>query len=85
MRWGPYLLNSFLEDCKDAQDWGSEFHYLWLLILIALMGWHKPTYTMFLPRKGKCGVVCYTSMQSTIYPNVKKLNKEIFAQYLTDI
>jgi hypothetical protein len=46
MSWAPYLLNSFLEDCKDAQDWGSEFHYSWLLILIALMGWQEPTYTV---------------------------------------
>jgi hypothetical protein len=39
MSWAPYLLNSFLEDCKDTQDWGSDFHYSSLLILIALMGW----------------------------------------------
>jgi hypothetical protein len=25
MRWAPYLLNSFLEDCKDTHYWGSEF------------------------------------------------------------
>jgi hypothetical protein len=28
MSWAPYLLNSFLEDCKDTQDWGSEFPLL---------------------------------------------------------
>ena len=39
MSWGPYFLNSFLEDYKDTQDWGFEFHYLWFLILIALIGW----------------------------------------------
>jgi hypothetical protein len=24
--WAPYLLNLFLEECKDAQDLGTEFH-----------------------------------------------------------
>jgi hypothetical protein len=48
MSWAPYFLNSFLEDCKDTQDWGFEFHYSWLLIFIALVGWKEPTYNMFL-------------------------------------
>jgi hypothetical protein len=40
--WVPYLLNLFLDDCKDAQDLGTEFHYSWLMILIALIGWKDP-------------------------------------------
>jgi hypothetical protein len=47
LSWAPYLLNMFLEDCKDAQDLGTEFHYSWLLILIALVGWREPKYTYF--------------------------------------
>jgi hypothetical protein len=39
MSWAPYLLNLFLEECKDAQDLGTEFHYSWLITLIAFMGW----------------------------------------------
>jgi hypothetical protein len=35
--WAPYLLN-FLIDYMDAQDNGVEFHYSWLLVLIALVG-----------------------------------------------
>jgi hypothetical protein len=35
LSWALYLLNLFLEDCKDVQDLGTEFHYSWLLILIA--------------------------------------------------
>jgi hypothetical protein len=53
MSWAPYLLNSFLEDCKDTQDWGFEFHYLWLLIIIGLIGWKEPTYNKYLERPGK--------------------------------
>jgi hypothetical protein len=43
--WAPYLLNLFLDDCKDAQDLGTKFHYSWLLMLIAIMGWKEPDYT----------------------------------------
>jgi hypothetical protein len=52
MSWAPYLLNSFLEDCKDTQDWGSKFHYSWLLILIGLIGWKEPVYNKYLERPG---------------------------------
>ena len=42
LSWAPYLLNLFLEDCKDAQDLGTKFHYYFLLILITLIGWKEP-------------------------------------------
>ena len=85
MSWALYLLNSFLEDWKDAQDWGSKFHYSWLLILIALMGWQEPTYSLFLPRIGKCGTTRYTSLHSMAYLKKKKLNSDMFALYLIEI
>jgi hypothetical protein len=65
MSWAPYLLNSFLEDCKDTQDWGSEFHYSWLLILIGLIGWKEPVYNKYLERPGKCGTTRYVSLRSS--------------------
>jgi hypothetical protein len=52
--WSPYLLNLFLEDYKDAQDLGTEFHYAWMIILIYLVGWGEPKYNRFYPRPGKC-------------------------------
>jgi hypothetical protein len=85
MSWAPYLLNSFLEDCKDTQDWGSEFHYSWLLILIALVGWKEPTYNVFLQRTGKCGTTRYTSLRSTMDPKEKKINNDVFTLYLMEI
>jgi hypothetical protein len=85
MSWAPYLLNYFLEDCKDTQDWGSEFHYSWLLILIALVGWKEPTYNMFLQRIGKCGTTRYTSLRSTTDPKEKKINNDVFSLYLSEI
>jgi hypothetical protein len=79
-------LKFFLEECKDAQDLGSEFHYSWLLILIALMGWQEPTYNLVLPRTGKPGATCYTiSLRSIVDPKKKKLNNDMFVIYLTEI
>jgi hypothetical protein len=48
--WAPYLLNLYLDDCKDAQDLGTKFHYSWLIMLIAFMGWMKPRYVNFCTR-----------------------------------
>ena len=45
--WAPYLLNLFLDDCKDAQDLGIKFHYSWLIMLIAFMGCREPRYVTF--------------------------------------
>jgi hypothetical protein len=50
VRWVPYLLNLFQVDCKDTQDLGTEFHYSWLLTLIAFMGWREPEYVVFCTR-----------------------------------
>jgi hypothetical protein len=53
LRWPPYLLNMFLDDCKDAQDLSIDFHYSWLLILIALVWWREPPYSYFCDRIGR--------------------------------
>jgi len=37
LSWRMYLLNLFLEDCKDVQYLGTTFHYSWLIILIAFV------------------------------------------------
>ena len=47
MNWLTFLLNQFLIDCEEAQDKGTEFHYSWLLILIALSMWMEPDDTIF--------------------------------------
>jgi hypothetical protein len=53
LSWAPYLLNIFLEDCKDAQDLGTKFHYSWLIIFIALIEWREPPYSYFCERIGR--------------------------------
>jgi len=39
INWENFLRNYFLQDCTEAQEKGTEFHYAWLLILVALFLW----------------------------------------------
>jgi hypothetical protein len=39
MNWGKYLANQLELYCCEAQDQGYEFHFSWLLILIAFIAW----------------------------------------------
>ena len=61
--WAAYLTREFLEDARDAQEKGRPFHYSWLLILIALIGWKEPTEAQFVEAPpGMPGVVRYASL-----------------------
>jgi hypothetical protein len=42
MNWVSYLVNQLEQDCREAQDQGYEFHFSWLLILIAFIAWEMP-------------------------------------------
>ena len=46
-KWVEYIAKEFLEDVRDAQEKGRPFHYSWLLVLIALVGWKEPTEAQF--------------------------------------
>jgi hypothetical protein len=39
MNWVSYLINELEKDCREAQDQGYEFHFSWLLVLIAFVAW----------------------------------------------
>jgi hypothetical protein len=39
MNWVKYLFNQLELYCREAQDQGYEFHFSWLLILIAFISW----------------------------------------------
>jgi hypothetical protein len=76
--WAPYLLNFFLYGCKDAKDLGTKFHYSWMLILIAIMGWKEPSYTDFGTRPTpNCGAM-YLSLGTTPDSKHKKIKAAIF-------
>jgi hypothetical protein len=34
-------MNKCFQDCIEAQEKGTKFHYAWMLILIALVRWKK--------------------------------------------
>jgi hypothetical protein len=42
MNWVSYLVNELEKDCREVQDQGYEFHFSWLLILIAFVTWEMP-------------------------------------------
>jgi hypothetical protein len=48
MNWVSYLINELDKDCREAQDQGYEFHFSWLLILIAFVTWEMPEGATFL-------------------------------------
>ena len=46
-KWEEYIAKEFLEDVHDAQEKGRPFHYSWMIVLIALVGWKEPTEVQF--------------------------------------
>jgi hypothetical protein len=48
--YASYLLNQFLLHYHDVQDIGTKFHFSWLIMLIALVGWQEHKFSTFLAR-----------------------------------
>jgi hypothetical protein len=48
MNWEKCLINEMEKDCLKAQDLGYEFHYRWLIILIAFIAQKIPEGATFL-------------------------------------
>jgi len=42
MNWASYLVNELEKDRREAQDLRYEFHYNWMIILIAFVAWKIP-------------------------------------------
>jgi hypothetical protein len=83
--WGPYFLNLFLDDCKDARDLGTKFHYSWLIMLIAIMGWKELNYVLFSTRPKPNHGAIYLSLGAMSDARNRKMNASIFEGYLYDI
>jgi hypothetical protein len=83
--WAPYLLKLFLDDCKDAQDLGTKFHYSWLITLIAFMGWREPRYVTFCTRPKPNQGERYLLLRATLDSRHKRENGSIFEGYLRDL
>jgi hypothetical protein len=76
--WALYLLKLFLDDCKDAQDLGTEFQYSWLIMLIAFMGWREPRYVTFSTRPKLNQGERYILLKATSNAKEKRMNGSIF-------
>jgi hypothetical protein len=85
MSWVSYLLNLFLDDCKDVQDLGTEFHYSWLITLIAFMGWREPRYVTFCTRPKPNQGKRYSLLKEMMSASHKRMNGSIFEGYLRDL
>jgi hypothetical protein len=82
LRWEPYLLKLFLDDCKDAQDLGTEFHYSWLITLIAFMRWREARYVNFCTRPKPNQGNRYSLLKEMLSASHKRINGSIFEGYL---
>jgi hypothetical protein len=47
MNWASYLVNELEKHYHKAPDLGYEFHYSWLIILIAFVTWKMPDRSTF--------------------------------------
>jgi hypothetical protein len=67
MNWAQYLVNQLEMDCRGAQDQGYEFHFSWLLIIIAFITWELlegatfPEIETFEPLAAKFCMLWYSS------------------------
>jgi hypothetical protein len=67
MNWAKYLLNQLELDCRDVQNQGYEFHFSWMLILIAFIAWDMsesetfPDIDPFEPLAAKFSTLWYSS------------------------
>jgi hypothetical protein len=67
MNWASYLINELELDCCEAQDQGYEFHFSWLLILIAFTIWEMlegatfPDIELFEPLAAKFTMLWHSS------------------------
>ena len=68
-----------------AQDEASHpFHFSWLIILCAFVGWKEPPYTQFRQlASGEPRGTCYTNLWETSNPEKKNLNAIVFYEYYT--
>jgi hypothetical protein len=68
-----------------VQDNGIDFHYSWLIILIALIGWEEPKFSAFLDRMVKCYATIYESLWKAKDNKEQQENNTFFAMWLEEI
>jgi len=84
--WEAFLQNEFVEDCREAQEKGTLFHYAWLLILIALEAWRALTSAKFLKViSHECRAVRYINLAWRNNRQQQLITDQIFIGYFEQI
>lgn len=86
MPWAHFLVEEFMIDYFEAQEKGGHFHYLWLLILIALIGWQEPQDSRFVYTfPGGCEAGFYASLWHSSIPKRQQDTNVCFVVYNMNI
>ena len=84
--WAEYIAKEFLEDARDAQEKGRPFHYSWLLVLIALVGWQEPIEAQFsVALEHMPGAARYASLWVSQVKAHQQMTNYVFSFYIMDI
>ena len=81
--WSLFLMNSFFQDCAQAQENPlHSFHFSWLLILMAFIGWKEPPNSQFPQLEpGACRGAKYSNLWESNNPEKQKNNAMVFHDY----
>jgi len=85
LSWSPYIVKLFLDVWKDKKYLGIEFHYSWLIMIIVLVGWRHPKFSMSFRRIGKRCILEYVAVWHISTKNERKANLSIFEMFLEEI
>lgn len=86
MNWATFFVNQFLIDCVESREKGMEFHYVWLVILIALVAGREPDKCQFLKtsQREHAGVR-YVNIWHTMHKGRQQDNNVTFYVYFDTI
>jgi len=84
--WCNYIAHEFLLDCKEAQERNLNFHYSWLLVLIALVAWKEPPEAQFVDISPYTPATArYASLWFSTNKERQQVMNDVFACYLSVI
>ena len=84
--WADFIAKEFLDDVLDAQELGRPFHYSWLLVLIALVGWREPEHSQFVDVPPNMPFAArYASLWYSTNKGLQQLTDYTFAFYSFNI
>ena len=84
--WVAYVVKEFLEDARNEEEKGRAFHYSWLIVLIALVGWKEPTETQFAVVPAHMpGAARYASLWVSQDKTHQQMTKYVFSFYMMSI